>query len=67
MNMPQEEQEFNNFMKELSAKAMELQEKYDRLSEDNKRKVYLYFEPLARAYGTASFMEQMNILFPKIL
>ena len=65
--MPQEEQEFNNFMLELSVKARELQEKYNKLSENNKRKVYIYFGPLARAYGTASFIEQMNILFPKIL
>ena len=60
--MIQEEQEYNDFMAELYKKMAELQNKYNKLSENNKRKVNLYFEPLARAYGTASFAEQMNNL-----
>lgn len=58
-----EEQEFSNFMTEASIKAMELRQKYDKLSENNKRKFLLYIEPMIRAGGTQAFINQMNILF----
>ena len=58
-----EEQEFTDFMTEASIKAMELRQKYDKLSENNKRKFLQYIEPMVRAGGTQAFMNQMNILF----
>ena len=36
--MTTEEQEFTDFMTEASIKAMELRQKYDKLSENNKRR-----------------------------
>ena len=61
--MTTEEQEYNNFMADISEKAMDLQNKYNKLSENNKRKFLLYIEPMVRAGGTQAFMNQMNILF----
>lgn len=61
--MTTEEQEYNDFMKEVSIKAKELQEKYSNLSDNNKRRFLLYIEPLVLARGTQGFMNQMNILF----
>lgn len=61
--MPPEDQEFSDFMTEASIKAMELRQKYDKLSENNKRKFLLYIGPMVRAGGTQAFMNQMNILF----
>ena len=61
--MPTEDQEFTDFVTEVSIKAMELRQKYDKLSENNKRKFLLYIEPMIRAGGTQAFMNQMNILF----
>lgn len=61
--MTPEDQEFTDFMTEASIKAMELRQKYDKLSENNKRKFLLYIEPMVRAGGTQAFMNQMNILF----
>ena len=61
--MTTEEQEFTDFMTEATQKAMELRQKYDKLSENNKRKFLLYIEPMIRAGGTQAFMNQMNILF----
>ncbi|MBP5442918.1 MAG: hypothetical protein J6Y60_06745 [Treponema sp.] len=58
-----EDQEFTDFMTEASIKAMELRQKYDKLSENNKRKFLLYIEPMVRAGGTQGFMNQMNLLF----
>lgn len=61
--MTPEEQEFADFMTEASIKAMELRQKYDKLSENNKRKFLLYIEPMVRTGGMQAFMNQMNILF----
>ena len=61
--MTTDDQEFNDFMKEVSLKAMELRKKYDKLSDSNKRRFLLYIEPMVRARGTQGFMNQMNILF----
>ena len=58
-----ENQEYNDFMREASLKAMELQEKYNNLSDNNKRRFLLYIEPMVRARGTQDFINQMNILF----
>ena len=58
-----DDQEFNDFMTEASLKAMELRQKYDKLSDSNKRRFLLYIEPMVRAGGTQAFMNQMNILF----
>lgn len=61
--MPTEDQEFTDFMTEVSIKAIELRQKYDKLSESNKRKFLQYIEPMVRAGGTQGFMNQMNALF----
>lgn len=61
--MPPDDQEFTDFMTEASIKAMELRQKYDKLSENNKRKFLLYIEPMVRAGGIQAFVEQMNLLF----
>ena len=61
--MTPEEQEFADFMTEASIKAMELRQKYGKLSENNKRKFLRYIEPLIRAGGTQGFINQMNLLF----
>ncbi len=61
--MTTEEQEYNNFMADISEKAMDLQNKYNKLSDNNKRKFLLYIEPMVRAGGIQGFMNQMNILF----
>ena len=61
--MTTDEQEFNDFMTEVSLKAMELRQKYDKLSDNNKKRFLLYIEPMVRAGGMQGFMNQMNILF----
>ena len=61
--MTPEDQEFTDFMTEASIKAMELRQKYDNLSENNKRRFLMYIEPMVRTGGTQAFMNQMNILF----
>ena len=61
--MTLEEQEFTDFITEASIKAMELRQKYDKLTENNKKKFLLYIEPMIRAGGTQGFMNQMNLLF----
>ncbi len=61
--MTTEEQEYNNFMADISEKAMDLQNKYNKLSDNNKRKFLQYIEPMVRAGGVQAFVEQMNILF----
>lgn len=61
--MTAEEQEYNEFLKEASIKAIELQEKYNNLSDNNKRRFLLYIEPMVLARGTQGFINQMNILF----
>ena len=61
--MTTEEQEFSNFMTETSIKAMKIRQKYDKLSDNNKRKFLQYIEPMVRAGGIQAFVEQMNLLF----
>ena len=61
--MTTEEQEYNEFMKDATLKAMEIRDKYEKLSDNNKRRFLLYIEPMVRAGGTQGFMNQMNILF----
>lgn len=58
-----EEQKYNNFMADISEKAMDLQNKYNKLSDNNKRKFLQYIEPMVRAGGIQAFLEQMNLLF----
>lgn len=58
-----EEQEYNDFMSEVSKESMKLWDKYNNLSENNKRKFLLYIEPIIRAGGTEGFINQMNLLF----
>ena len=61
--MPPEDQEFTDFMTEATQKALELRQKYDKLSDNNKRKFLQYIEPMVRAGGIQAFVEQMNLLF----
>ncbi len=61
--MTVEEQEYNNFMIDISEKAIDLQNKYNKLSENNKQKFLLYIEPMVRAGGIQGFMNQMDLLF----
>ena len=63
VNMPPEDQEFTDFMTEATQKAMEPRQKYDKLSDNNKRKFLQYIEPMVRAGGIQAFVEQMNVLF----
>ena len=57
------EQEFTEFIEYISKESKELWRKYDKLSDNNKRKFLLYIEPLVRAGGIQGFVNQMNILF----
>ena len=61
--MPTEEQEYTSFMADISEKAIDLQNKYNKLSDNNKRKFLQYILPMVRAGGIQGFMNQMNILF----
>ena len=61
--MTAEEQEFNELIKYITHESKELRDKYDKLSDNNKRKFLLYVEPLVRAGGMQGFVNQMNILF----
>lgn len=61
--MNADEKEYNAFIAEITEKALSLQEKYNKLSDNNKKRFLLYIEPLVRASGTIGFMEQVNILF----
>jgi hypothetical protein len=61
--MTTEEQEYNDFMTEVSKESKKLWNNYNKLSEDNKRKFLLYIEPLVRAGGTQGFINQMNLWF----
>lgn len=54
--MNNKEQEYNDFMTEVSKESKKLWNKYNKLSEDNKRKFLLYIEPLVRAGGTQGFI-----------
>ena len=61
--MTSEEQEYNAFISYISKESKELWEKYNKLSDNNKRKFLLYVEPLVRAGGMRGFVNQINILF----
>ena len=61
--MTTEEQEHYDFMTEVPKESNKLWNKYNKFSEDNKRKFLLYIEPLIRAGGTEGFINQMNLLF----
>ena len=63
MFMTTEEQEFTNFIAYISKKSKDLWVKYDKLSDNNKRKFLLYIEPMVRAGGIQGFINQINILF----
>lgn len=58
-----EEKEFNNFIAYIAKEAKELWDKYDKLSDNNKRKFLLYVEPLVCAGGIQGFINQMNNFF----
>lgn len=61
--MTTEEQEYNDFMTEVSKESKKLWDKYNNLSENNKRKFLLYIEPMVRTGGTQSFINQIKLLF----
>lgn len=61
--MTTEEQEYYDFIAEVSKESNKLWNKYNKLSEDNKRNFLLYIEPIIRAGGTEGFINQMNLLF----
>lgn len=61
--MIKDEQEFNDFMAEVSKESKKLWDKYNNLSENNKRKFLRYIEPIICAGGTEGFINQMNLLF----
>ena len=61
--MPTEDSDFEEFMIEVSKESKKLWDKYNNLSENNKRKFLQYIEPMVRAGGTQGFMNQMNLLF----
>lgn len=50
-------------MAEVFNESKKLWDKYDKLSENNKRKFLLYIELMVRIGGMQVFMNQMNILF----
>ena len=61
--MTTEDQKYNDFISYISKESKELWDKYDKLSDNNKRKFLLYVEPLVRAGGVQGFINQMNNLF----
>lgn len=63
--MPYEEQEFTEFMKEASAKVIELQEKYDKLSDNNKTRFVEYVIPMFRTLEAQDLFNQINKFFTK--
>lgn len=63
--MLREEQEFTDFMKEASAKVIELQEKYDKLSDNNKAKFVEYVMPMFRTLEAQDLFNQINKFFTK--
>ena len=58
-----EEQEYNDFMAEATQKVSELQLKYNRLSENNKKRFAEYIMPMFRALETQDLFNQMYKLF----
>ena len=44
--MTKDEQEYHDFIYELTNKAKEFGEKFDRLSDNNKRRFYTDFKPI---------------------
>ena len=63
--MPYEEQEFTEFMKEASAKVIELQEKYDKISDNNKARFVEYVIPMFRTLEAQDLFNQINKFFTK--
>lgn len=63
--MTYEEQEFTDFMKEASAKVIELQEKYDKLSDNNKARFVEYVMPMFRTLEAQDLFNQINKFFSK--
>lgn len=63
--MPYEEQEFTEFMKEASAKVIELQEKYDKISDNSKAKFVEYVIPMFRTFEAQDLFNQINKFFTK--
>ena len=63
--MLHEEQEFTDFMKEASAKVIELKEKYDKLSDNNKARFVEYVMPMFRTLEAQDLFNQINIFFTK--
>lgn len=63
--MPYEEQEFTEFMKEASAKVIELQEKCDKISDNNKAKFVEYVIPMFRTLEAQDLFNQINKFFTK--
>lgn len=62
--MPTEEQEYNEFVTEAFKKAGEIDSKFKKLSEQNrKRFIQQYLEPAFTATELQKFMNQLNILF----
>ena len=61
--MTTEEQEYNDFMTEVSKESKKLWDKYNNLSESNRQKFLLCIEPMVRAGGIQGFINQMNLLF----
>ena len=61
--MTKEGQEYNDFIADIPEKAVNLQNKYNNLLENNKRKFLLHIEPMVRAGRIQDFINQMNILF----
>ena len=63
--MPYEEQDFTEFMKEASAKVIELQEKYDKISDNNKARFVEYVIPMFRTLEAQDLFNQINKFFTK--
>ena len=63
--MLREEQEFTDFMKEASAKVIELQEKYDKLSDNNKARFVECVMPMFRTLEAQDLFNQINKFFAK--
>ena len=61
--MTTEEQEYNDFMAEATKKVSELQLKYNRLSDNNKKRFVEYVMPMLRTLEAQDLFNQVNILF----
>jgi len=61
--MTTEEQEYNDFMNEASEKVAELQLKYNKLSENNRKRFAEYVMPMFRALEGQDLFNQMRNRF----